>query len=94
MRPSILPALLVRLKALRANRGWTQEEFSENTGISYKYYQALEAGRKPDMRLSTLERLAAAYGIPLHELLTPETPDLVMRKRASSLRKRLPKVLK
>jgi hypothetical protein len=38
----------------------------------YMYYQAVEAGRKRDLRLSTLERLAAAYGLEVYELLTPE----------------------
>jgi DNA-binding XRE family transcriptional regulator len=42
--------LLAKLKQLRLGRGWTQEEFSEKSGISYKYYQAVEAGRKKDLR--------------------------------------------
>ena len=42
-------------KIARLQRGLTQEEFSEQSGISYKYYQAVEAGRKKDLRLTTLE---------------------------------------
>ena len=61
-----------RLKHLRQSHGLTQEAFAEKAGISYKYYQAVEAGRKRDLRLSTLERLAAAYGMAVYELLTPE----------------------
>lgn len=64
--------LLAKLKQLRLGRGWTQEEFSEKSGISYKYYQAVEAGRKKDLRLSTLERLAKAYQMEVWQLLLPD----------------------
>ena len=50
----------------------TQEQFAEVSGIGYKYYQAVEAGRKPDLRLSTLERLAKAHRLEVWELLAPE----------------------
>src|ERR1700677_4942763 len=66
--------LLARIKALRKLHGLTQEAFAEKSGISYKYYQAIEAGRKRDLRLSTLERLAKAYGISLWQLFSPELP--------------------
>jgi transcriptional regulator with XRE-family HTH domain len=69
-----LKRLLSRLKQLRDVHGLTQEQFAELSGISYKYYQAVEAGRKPDLRLSTLQRLASAYGIEVWELLSPALP--------------------
>ena len=62
--------LFKRLKRLREERGLTQEEFAESAGISYKYYQAVEAGRKRNLRLSTLDRLANAHGIETWHLLT------------------------
>ena len=74
MADTTLKRLLTRLKQLRAAHGLTQEEFAERSGISYKYYQAVEAGRKPDLRLSTLQRLAAAYSIEVWELLAPKLP--------------------
>jgi transcriptional regulator with XRE-family HTH domain len=66
--PGILPQLLERLKQLRKDAGLTQEQFAERAGMSYKYYQQVEAGRKRDLRLSTLERLARAHRIDLCEL--------------------------
>lgn len=63
--------LLSRLKALRVERGLTQEEFAEKAGLSYKYYQAVEAGRKNNLRLSTLERLAKGHGLEPWQLLLP-----------------------
>jgi transcriptional regulator with XRE-family HTH domain len=73
--------LLARLRQLRKTHNLTQEQFSELSGISYKYYQAIEAGRKRDLRLSTLERLAAAYGLEVHSLLAPGLPRTKVRRR-------------
>jgi transcriptional regulator with XRE-family HTH domain len=74
--------LLTRLKQLRAAHGLSQERFAELSGISYKYYQAVEAGRKPDLRLSTLQRLASAYRIEVWQLLAPvQPPSKAPKKR-------------
>ncbi len=72
---STLTHLLARLRQLREAHGLTQEAFAERSGISYKYYQAVEAGRKRELRLSTLERLARAYGLEVWQLLAPDPPE-------------------
>jgi transcriptional regulator with XRE-family HTH domain len=72
-----------RLKELRKFHRLTQEAFSERSGISYKYYQAIEAGRKKDLRLSTLERLAKAYEIKLWQLLAPAFPEKRLSKKVT-----------
>ncbi|HVS53002.1 MAG TPA: helix-turn-helix transcriptional regulator [Opitutaceae bacterium] len=64
----------MRIRELREQRGLTQEAFAEEAEISYKYYQAIEAGRKIDLRISTLERLAKAHGLEVWELLLPQMP--------------------
>lgn len=69
MESRTIAPLLKRLRELRLRRGLTQEAFAEQAGFSYKYYQAVEAGRKRDLRLSTLERLAEAHGMELWQLL-------------------------
>lgn len=74
MAKSTLKPLLKRLRVLREMHSLSQEAFAEMSGISYKYYQAVEAGRKRELRLSTLERLARAYGIEVWQLLAPEIP--------------------
>ena len=71
MESETVQRLLRRLKALRVDSGLTQEEFAEKSGISYKYYQAVEAGRKKDLRLSTLDRLASGHGLEPWQLLLP-----------------------
>jgi len=84
MASTTLKRLLGRLKHLRDAHGLTQERFAEMSGISYKYYQAVEAGRKRELRLSTLERLAAAYGVEVWQLLAPAAPKTkVIQKRLS-----------
>jgi len=86
-RPT-LTRLLSRLKQLRQAHGLTQESFAEQAGLTYKYYQQVEAGRKQDLRLSTLERLAGAYGIEVYELLSPTPPKtkLKLQRRQSTRR--------
>ena len=61
--------LLARVKLLRESLGLSQEAFAEKAGLAYKYYQHVEAGRKRDIRLSTLQKLAKACGLELWELL-------------------------
>jgi len=76
--------LVARLKELRKIHKLTQEEFSERTGISYKYYQAVESGVKKDLRISTLERLAKAYGIDVWQLLAPSVPKTKVKAEKRS----------
>ena len=80
--------LLLRLRELREANGLTQEGFAEVAGISYKYYQAVEAGRKVELRLSTLERLARAYGIELWELFAPTMPAVRITRAAKKIKPR------
>jgi transcriptional regulator with XRE-family HTH domain len=61
--------LLARVRELREALGLSQESFAERAGLKYKHYQSIEAGRKRDIRFSTLEKLATACGLELSELL-------------------------
>ena len=79
--PDIRTRLMLRLRELRKLHGLSQEKFSEVSGFSYKFYQLIEIGKKNDLRLSSLERLAEAYGIEVHELLGPEMPKTKFPKR-------------
>jgi transcriptional regulator with XRE-family HTH domain len=68
-----------RLKDLRKASGLTQERFAELAGISYKYYQEVEAGRKTELRISTIEKMAKAYHLKVYQLLSPEHPKVKQR---------------
>ena len=58
-----------RVKEVRQERGMTQEELAEAIKTSYKYIQRIEGKTPPDIRLSTVERIAKALQIPLNNLL-------------------------
>lgn len=60
-----------RLKALRAAAGLTQEAFAELAEMDYKTYQHIEAGRRPSVRLCTIEKICAAYKIELWQFFLP-----------------------
>lgn len=68
-----------RLRELRRQAGWTQEQLAEKAGLNYKHYQEIERGGKRDIRLSTLECLARAFGMSLGSFFSytrfAETPD-------------------
>jgi transcriptional regulator with XRE-family HTH domain len=70
--------LAQRLRWLRQCLGLTQEEFAEHAGLSYKFYQQIESGRKKHVWLETLERIAAGFGLESWQLLAP-TPPPVLR---------------
>jgi len=70
--------LLARVKNLREALGLSQEAFAERAGLKYKHYQAIEAGRKIDIRVSTLEKLAKACGLDPSELLDFTTDPVVL----------------
>ena len=75
-----------RLKKMRKRLRMTQEAFAETCGISYKYYQAIENGIQNDMRLSTLDKLADAYGIRSSDLIGSRMPNITIKriKRAAT----------
>ena len=73
-----------RLRELRKQRSWTQEQAAENCGIGYKLYQFYELGIKNNPGLITLEKIANGYGIKLHELLSPVMPKTRRRRKTES----------
>jgi transcriptional regulator with XRE-family HTH domain len=50
---------------LRARQGLSQRELGELTGIEPTTISALERGAVTDPRVSTVKKLAAAFGCPL-----------------------------
>ena len=58
-----------RLRRLRQKSGYTQQELAELADIEYKHVQRLESKKPCDIKLSTLQKLAKAFKIPLTKLL-------------------------
>jgi len=64
-------SVIERVKQWREERGLSQEQYAENAGMDPKHYQHVEALRKVDFRISTLEKLARGCGVQAWELLQP-----------------------
>jgi transcriptional regulator with XRE-family HTH domain len=75
---STLTDLSKRLRQLRRRHGLTQEQFAEIAGISYKFFQQIESGRKKQIWLDTVERLASGFGLEAWQLLAPDEPPLTI----------------
>ncbi len=58
----------MRLKTLRAKRGWTQKQLATRAGISHGYLARLELGMQ-DPTLTILEKLARALRLTVGKLV-------------------------
>lgn len=77
----------VRTRELRVRFGLTQQELAELANVSEQSIQKLEARSKKQIWLQTVEQLAEAFSLPVHEFLAPELPHekaSLARKVASS----------
>lgn len=74
MRMSLVPLIADRLRQLRVRHALTQEETAELVGVSLRFYQLLESGRKKQVWVETVERLAAPFGLEIWQFLGPELP--------------------
>lgn len=66
------PALGPFLRTLREDTGMLQGELADRAGISASFLSKLEHGVYPDVRVSTLYRLAKALGYDVRIEFTPK----------------------
>ena len=66
---TILSSFAENLKHLRSEKGWSQEEFAERSGLHRTYISGLERGAR-NPTLLVLERLATA--LEVHEAVLLE----------------------
>jgi transcriptional regulator with XRE-family HTH domain len=64
---SALARLGRRVRALRAERGLTQEETAHRAALDAKHFQAIEAGRT-NVTVAPLVGISRALGVSLSEL--------------------------
>lgn len=69
-----LRRLGLRLRALRQERGLTQEQAAEAMGIHPKSLPRIEGGRA-NLTVATLVAAAVAFKVPLREFFAPEEGD-------------------
>ncbi len=65
--------LAQRVKRLRTQLGWTQQELARRAGISRITISRIENEKDPSPRVETLEKLANALGVKLAELFQEHT---------------------
>ena len=70
--PPIL-RLAENLRYIRLRADFTQEQMAEIAGFEFKFYQKLEGGKKPQIKVETVERLAKPFGLEAWQLLAPST---------------------
>ncbi len=59
-----------RLRALRAEREWTQEDLATRLGVSRQTVNAIETGRY-DPSLPLAFRIADVFGLKIEQILSP-----------------------
>lgn len=60
-----------RLKALRAERGWSQGDLAERLEVSRQSVNAIETG-KYDPSLPLAFRISALFGLPIEAIFSNE----------------------
>jgi transcriptional regulator with XRE-family HTH domain len=60
MKKMVIVTLGKKIRDLRKRKNITQEQLAELVKTSYKYIQRIEGKTPPDIRLSTLRRIAEA----------------------------------
>jgi transcriptional regulator with XRE-family HTH domain len=67
------PAIARKVKALRQSLGLSQQELATRAGLSISIVARVEqAGKKVDLRISTMASLARVLGVTLDELASDE----------------------
>ena len=73
--PDIRERFGARIRQLRNDQGWSQEELADRAGLHRTYIGSVERGEQ-NLSLVNIERLAATLGVSLAKLFKPfaDTP--------------------
>jgi len=66
--------MLNRLKVLRAERDWNQQNLADRLGVSRQSVNAIETG-KYDPSLPLAFRIAELFGLAIEEIFTSPSKD-------------------
>jgi transcriptional regulator with XRE-family HTH domain len=64
----IVQRLAANVRRLRLERGWSQEELADQSGLHRTYVSQIERGRK-NATITVVEKLAVALGVTAGALL-------------------------
>lgn len=65
-----------KIKQLRKEKGWTQEELGEMLGVKKAAIQKYEKGEIVNLKLATIKKLCEIFDIPPGRLIFPEAEEL------------------
>lgn len=68
---NVRDVLSKNLRALRTDRGWSQETLAFEAELHRTFVAHVEQGKR-NISIDNLEKLAKALGVGPHELLTPD----------------------
>ena len=80
-RPASTPPLSLRLtfarniRLVRIHAGISQERMAADAGLDRTFVGTLERGQR-NVSIDNVELIARAIGMPAHELMNPELPQL------------------
>ena len=63
-----------KLRQIRISQGYEQAEIAKRAGMSPQAWHRLEAGDRPDPRISTVQLVAKVLGVNIADLLNDEKP--------------------
>lgn len=72
---SDIGAIATRVRQLREAAGLTQAQLAERAGTDEKFVQQIEAARKKQIWVSTVDQLAKAMGLKLAEFFQQSPPQ-------------------
>jgi putative transcriptional regulator len=58
-----------RIRLLRTRKGWTQQILADHAELTREHLSELENGKK-EIGIRTIERIATALGVSLHEFFS------------------------
>ena len=64
--------LAKKIQLLRFLKGWSQEDLGDHSGL-YRNYIGMVERMEVNVGLTNLEKIARAFGMPIHELLNMQT---------------------
>ena len=83
VRSELLTAFGAAVRALRRDRGWSQEEFADRVGLHRTYMGDVERGER-NLGLVNVRRIADALGVPLSALMAEVERNDSDKSRVSS----------
>ena len=84
---STISVLCENIRRARLRRGLTQEFTAEKAALSTRHFQDLETGRRPGMRVETIERIADVLRVEVWQLFKDGAFPEPEVQRGKSLRK-------